>query len=527
VESVLEEIEKEIEKLKEIMVGGYGFEHAKNFIREAIRYCNEDNFEKCLEFIKKAREGVEKERKMISILEGLREETLDASLMKTYEDVVSKIKAGDLDSAERLLNDLIYLIENKDRKRGGISLPLFPEKLLTKYEPIELLSKGSFAMVFKCKRKRDGAVVAVKVPIKNEEAMKAFIREVGRWEELKHENVVEIYDFNVDPYPYIEMELCDGTLRDLEGLSLKDKLKIALKIADALVYAHSKGVVHGDLKPSNILIKHIGRNIVPKLTDWGRGYTPAYAPPEVAIRGMRPDKQADIWSFGVVLYEFLTGYNPFQGKDNIETLKKIAEYEPDFRQLGGDNIETLRSIGRIVEKCLKKNRAERYESMLSVRNDLAELIISTINDSVPTLVGPEKTEAYLEIIETYMTREEYRKGKEKLSDLHQLNILPSPLQQAIERVFDAWVNICAQEELSMGYIEVELKKLFEALPSGCRREFENDEYIGKLWKQIFASHQRSLTETIGRGDEEYDIVKNVMCRRIRDKFSEVVSCYAK
>jgi len=99
-ESTIGELEKEIEKLKEIMVGGYGFEHAKNFIREAIRYCSEDDFEKCLEFVKKARNSVEREKKIASILEELHGKIRDTSLMKIYEEI------GDLAGVSTAYNNL-------------------------------------------------------------------------------------------------------------------------------------------------------------------------------------------------------------------------------------------------------------------------------------------------------------------------------------------------------------------------------------------------------------------------------------
>ncbi len=183
---------------------------------------------------------------------------------------------------------------------GTKTLEGFPPALLERYEPLELLGEGGFAKVFKVKSKKDGKIVALKIPRIDERTSSLFIKEVAVWYNLNHENIVRLYKADILPVPYLEMEFVEGVevdgelFRDLgaypkpvpEGVAIK----IIRGIAEGLEHAHSKGIYHLDLKPLNVLLK---ADLTPKITDWGLakisarsslsrhyGYSPLYAAPE-------------------------------------------------------------------------------------------------------------------------------------------------------------------------------------------------------------------------------------------------------
>jgi len=304
------------------------------------------------------------------------------------------------------------------------------------------------------------------------------------------------------------MELCDFTLKELTNLTLKERLKIACRIADALSYAHSKGIVHGDLKPSNVLIKRVGDQTILKLTDWGMGYTPAYSPPEVAIERFKPDEQADVWSFGVILYELVTGVNPFQGEDEIETLDKIAELNPDLTPLG--------ILKPIIAKCLERDREKRYKSMIEVRKDLANLNVSTLSNLFSRSKSKEEMiQTAVEIVETYITSNEFEKAEKRIDSLLKYRFITP---QAHE-VYRTLIEILTAEELSLSFLDSKFKHILEILPE-YRKEFEEDEYIGKLLRKIMA-YRKGACEIIRKDEDEFDTIKNVFCMRVLDLLGKI------
>jgi len=237
----------------------------------------------------------------------------------------------------------------------------FPRaRTLAKYRILETIGEGAFATVFKA-IDDEGRLVALKVPKKSKEAEEIFVNEVNRLNELvgkgfSHRNIVDVYDFGLRPEPYIAMQLCDSNIKGIK-FSEDEILKVMLEITDALIYAHNKGVVHGDIKPSNILIK----DGVPKISDWGFAHTPEYAAPEI-LCGKEPDEKSDIWSFGVTFYEVLKGVNPFSGRDSSEILEKMKR-EIDFSSLG--------RFEDIIRRCLSINN--RYNNFKEVKKDLINL----------------------------------------------------------------------------------------------------------------------------------------------------------
>nr|WP_206204180.1 serine/threonine-protein kinase [Thermococcus sp. 18S1] len=255
----------------------------------------------------------------------------------------------------------------------------FPPQLAYKYTDVELIGKGGFARVYKAKRK-DGKIVAVKIPLSlDENTGKAFLREITNWLHLKHPNIVRLYDANILPIPFLEMEYCESSLEKLsKPMPIEVASNIVFNIAEGLKYAHSKGIIHRDLKPSNILLK----NGTPKISDWGlsrvmtethsttlASFTPFYASPEQTSRRFgKPDHRSDIWQLGVIFYQLVTGRLPFEGEDLIEVVSRIATDEPvPPSEL---NPET-KDVEHIILTCLRKDKEERYQSVAGLQLELA------------------------------------------------------------------------------------------------------------------------------------------------------------
>ncbi|QDA31599.1 PEGA domain-containing protein [Thermococcus indicus] len=256
----------------------------------------------------------------------------------------------------------------------------FPQELSNKYTDVEFIGKGGFARVFKAKRVNDGKVVAIKVPISLDEATgKSFVKELQNWAGLKHQNIVEIYDYNILPVPYIEMEYCEGNLeKEEKPMDVRKAAWLIFNIAEGLKYAHSKSIIHRDLKPSNILLKQG----IPKVSDWGlskvmtssrsstmAGFTPLYAAPEqISKKFGETDERTDIWQLGVVFYELVTGKLPFEARDFVELASKITTEDP----LPPSDINPeAKDVEHIIMKMLSKDKELRYRNMLELQRDLA------------------------------------------------------------------------------------------------------------------------------------------------------------
>ena len=263
---------------------------------------------------------------------------------------------------------------------AGLQLPAdFPAQLAYKYTEVEPIGRGGFARVFKAKRK-DGKVVAVKIPLSlDENTGKAFLREISHWLQLKHPNIVKLYDANILPIPFLEMEYCESSLEKLpKPLPVEVASYIVFNIAEGLKYAHSKGIIHRDLKPSNVLLKEG----IPKISDWGlskamaethsttmASFTPFYASPEQTSRRFgKPDHRSDIWQLGVIFYQLVTGRLPFEGDDLIEVVSRIATEEPvPPSELNPE----AKEIEHVILTCLEKNPDDRYQSVAELQLELA------------------------------------------------------------------------------------------------------------------------------------------------------------
>ena len=256
-------------------------------------------------------------------------------------------------------------------------------------ELMEEIGAGGMATVFKGYQRPLDRHVAVK-QLKPElssasDLVQRFRREALSVASLQHENIVSIYDFHESPEGlWMVLEFVDGTdLHDV--LARCGKLPsdvaaiIALKIASALEYAHYRKVVHRDIKPSNVMISWQGEV---KLTDFGIAKdltfddltrtglavgTPSYMSPEQVV-GARLDFKSDLFSFGILLYQMLTGDKPFTDDEEGTVLAKIRD--EDYPHVRTVNPDVPWSLARIVRKCLQKAPEKRWAATSHLRQAL-------------------------------------------------------------------------------------------------------------------------------------------------------------
>jgi len=259
---------------------------------------------------------------------------------------------------------------------------------ISHYKILEKLGEGGMGVVYKAQDLRLDRLVALKfLPEKlvgDEIEKERFIHEAKAASSLNHPNVTTIYE--IDEYQgqlFISMEYCPG--ESLKGLiesgqlKLKRVLDIAVQICEGLTAAHEKEVIHRDIKSDNIMVGSKGRVKImdfglaklkgaTKLTTTGSTLgTVAYMSPEQA-QAMEVDGRSDIFSFGVVLYEMITGHLPFGGEHEAAVIYSIVNETPE--PLARFKADVPEGLQRVVDKALAKERQERYQHIDGVLADL-------------------------------------------------------------------------------------------------------------------------------------------------------------
>jgi Tol biopolymer transport system component len=297
---------------------------------------------------------------------------------------------------------------------------------LSSYELLAQIGAGGMGEVYQAHDTKLGRDVAIKVLPEafahDPDRLSRFQREAKMLASLNHPNIATIHGLEQsNGTSYLVMELVAGeTLAERitrEGpVPLEEALKIAVQIAEALEAAHEKGIIHRDLKPANVKVTPEGKV---KVLDFGLAKafagdspssdpadsptlsraatmqgvllgTAAYMSPEQA-RGKAVDKRTDIWAFGCVLYELLTGKQAFQGEDITEILAAVVKSEPDWTALPANISPSIRVL---MQRCLRKDRRKRISDASDVRIEIEDAIAAP-KDSGVTQAAPASTSKLL------------------------------------------------------------------------------------------------------------------------------------
>lgn len=258
-----------------------------------------------------------------------------------------------------------------------------------RYTIIDQVGEGGMAVVFLCLDNELDEQVALKILkpdlVNNDKTIQQFKREIKIARKITHRNICRIYDFGkFEILYYIVMEYMEGTplsslIRKSDELVIDKKLEISLKILNGLEAAHCEKVIHRDLKPGNIMLI---KNYEPIIMDFGLARhsedekitpdsrifgTPAYMSPE-QITGEKVDHRADIYSFGLILYELLTGKYPFDDTNYFKLLYSHVNDAPQSPRHFLPNLDIR--LETIILKCLEKNVNNRYQNALEITKDI-------------------------------------------------------------------------------------------------------------------------------------------------------------
>ena len=244
-----------------------------------------------------------------------------------------------------------------------------------RYRNVRIITEGGVGSIWYAERIADNSPVAVKVPKgADEQTGMSFMQEISLWKELNHPNIVTVLSANILPVPYIEMEYLPDSLAMIKRpVSIPRALEIFDNLVSALIYAHNLGIIHCDIKPTNILLTGEG---VPKLTDWGlsrsgssrwsvSGYSPRYAAPEQRQKPPDCSPATDLWQIGMIFTELLTG--KAEVPDGCEAVFQQSE--------GAD-------ILHIILRCIATDPKDRYYSAQALCDDLDKIRLHPLSKKI-------------------------------------------------------------------------------------------------------------------------------------------------
>ena len=280
---------------------------------------------------------------------------------------------------------------------------------ILQYEVTEKVGEGGMGVVYKARDTNLDRFVALKFLTKNvassESDRQRFMQEAKAAATLNHPNICTIYDVaEHEGQLFIAMEFIDGeTLRDRKNnISLKQTIDIGIQIAEALSAAHEKGIVHRDIKPENVMLRKDGLvqimdfglaklQGVSRLTREGNTVgTMGYMSPE-QVQGFTVDHRTDIFSFGVLMYELISGQSPFKGMHETAIIYEIVNVDPEPISILKPDLPP--DLDAILLECLAKEADERYQtgiepsdseqnSCRAKKSGLIRIILRSENDRI-------------------------------------------------------------------------------------------------------------------------------------------------
>jgi len=419
---------------------------------------------------------------------------------------------------EVVLAEVRRLLAETDNLSSFLSIPPFVDRgrpqmgkrfavgeiLVERFRILAFLAAGGMGEVYKAEDMRLDRIVALKFLPKelaqDQKSLERFRREAKAASGLNHPNICTIHDFGEDAgRAFITMEYLEGetlSARLKKGpLTLDEILKIAISVANALGTAHHKGIIHRDLKPGNIMLTDTGT----KLLDFGLAKserpvaaddqtitvltgeaqvvgTLPYMSPE-QLRGKDIDARSDIFAFGAVLYEMLTGSRAFQRQSNSETITAVNSEDPRPPHELVKNVPD--ELERIIRRCLRKRPEERYASMTEVERELEEC---------QALVSEPTSGFNLKML--------LRQSKRPIFSIPALLIL-----LALTGLFAWWIHHGSRVMWARNEALPQIAKLAEqekfgdayALAIQAERYIPNDPMLTKLWPDISWSESINTT----------------------------------
>jgi len=272
--------------------------------------------------------------------------------------------------------------------------------LESRFQILKELGRGGMGIVFQAYDKQLKEQVAIKIlsPMlsNDSDALERLKREVSAARRITHPNVIRIHDISeTSGLHFVSMEFFQGTslkehVKKSGALSVMQAYNIASQICEGLDAAHRQGIIHRDLKSQNIIINPVNQI---KIIDFGLAHTahlegltatglimgtPEYMAPE-QVAGKKVDERADLYSFGIILYELFTGKVPFTGDSAIAVgFKQMKEDPPSPRQI---NPQLPAAVESVILKALQKDPLMRYHSVTEMKSDLERAVLQPVGAS--------------------------------------------------------------------------------------------------------------------------------------------------
>src|SRR4030043_1961307 len=275
-----------------------------------------------------------------------------------------------------------------------------------RYRIIKELGKGSMGVVYQAHDPQIDRLMVLKVlrqdRLTSEAFIPRFLKEAQAIGRLFHPNIVTVYDIGRDYETiYIAMEFIEGDplskVIEEKKLEMREIANLGIQVAETLDYAHQRGIIHRDVKPSNILVKPSGQIII---TDFGIAHiedpssslqtqdgeilgTPAYMSPE-QVKGQPVDRRSDLFSLGIILYELSTGMRPFGGENLVAIFNSIGQNHPTDPVKMNPGIP--KGLSQIIMKCLEKMPDKRFETGKALAEALKNCFLEreTVTRTAPT-----------------------------------------------------------------------------------------------------------------------------------------------